>query len=270
MGQTRVLVHGALGKMGQEVLGALVREPQLEAVAGVDIKAGSATIQLPDGSGSIPLSPDLGSALASHRPDVMVDFTNAEAAMTAVRTAARHNVRMVLGSTGLSAAQLDEITALCRDQELGAVIAANFSIAAAVMIHAAKVAAKYFDYAEIIEMHHEQKADAPSGTALSTAKKMIESRGKPFLHTGAASETIAGSRGAEFEGIALHSVRLPGLLAHQQVIFGAPGQTLSMRLDQIGREAFMPSVMLAIKKVMELRTATVGLESILGLEEESC
>jgi 4-hydroxy-tetrahydrodipicolinate reductase len=270
MGRTRVLVHGALGKMGQEVLRALCHDPDLEPVAGVDIKAASRSILLPDGSRSIPLSTDLDATLGHHDIEVIVDFTSAEATMAAVRAAAEHMVPMVIGTTGLSTEQVDEITSLCKKQELGAVIASNFSIAAAVMIQSAKLAARFFDHAEIIELHHEQKTDAPSGTALTTAKKMAEARGKPFVHATPEIESIPGSRGGDYEGIAIHSVRLPGLLSHQEIILGAPGQTLTIRLDQIGREAFMPSVLLAIRRVTELKAAVVGLDSILGLEEGNC
>jgi 4-hydroxy-tetrahydrodipicolinate reductase len=195
----------------------------------------------------------------------MVDFSTAKASMPAVRTALGHNVRVVVGTTGLSPADLDEIKSLCHDREVGAVVAANFSLAAAVMIHLARISSRFFDYAEIIEMHHEQKADAPSGTALATARSMIESRGKPFLRAPTAKETIVNSRGSELEGITLHSVRLPGLLAHQEVILGATGQTLRIRLDQISREAFMPSVIFAIKKVSVLKEAVFGLDTLLGL-----
>ncbi len=270
MGQVKVLVHGALGKMGQEVLRALCRDPELEAVAGVDIRAEGEELLLPDGSRSIPLSADLEATLRRNPPDVLVDFTTVEATMSAVRTVAKHNVRLVIGTTGLSAADLDEIKSLCQRQGIGAVVAPNFSLAAAVMIHLARTAARFFDYAEIIEMHHEQKADAPSGTALATAREMVESRGKAFVHASATSESIPGCRGGEFEGVALHSVRLPGMLAHQEIILGASGQTLRIRLDQISREAFMPCVTLAIKKVGELKEAVFGLDKLLGLEEESC
>lgn len=265
MDQIKVLVHGVLGKMGQEVLRALCHDPELEAVAGVDRIDKDSDVLLIDGSRSIPLSADLESTLSCYHPDVMVDFTTAEATMPAVRTAVKHNVRLVIGTTGLSAAYLDEIKSLCQSQGVGAVVASNFSVAAVVMMHLAKIAGKFFDYAEIIEMHHEQKVDAPSGTALSTARGMVEYRGKSFISPPVKNGSVASSRGGEFEGIALHSVRLPGLLAHQEVILGAPGQTLKIQLDQISREAFMPSVVLAIKKVIELKEAIFGLDSILGL-----
>jgi len=270
MERVGVLVHGALGKMGQEVLRALCRDPELEAVAGVDIKGEGEELLLPDGSRSIPLSADLESILSRYHPDVLVDFTTAEATMPAVRMAVKHNVRLVIGTTGLSAADFDEITSLCQSQRIGAVVAPNFSLAAIVMIHLAKMAARFFDHAEIIEMHHEQKVDAPSGTALATAREMVKSRGKAFIHASTRDERIASCRGSEFEGIALHSVRLPGMLAHQEIILGALGQTLRIRLDQISREAFMPCVVLAIKKVPELNEAVFGLNKLLGLEEENC
>lgn len=265
MTRIKVLVHGVMGKMGQEVLRAVCRDPDLEAVAGVDVKRGPKDLLLPDGASSIPFSTDLESVIGRCSPNVMVDFTTAESTMPAVRTAVKHGVALVIGTTGLSSADLKEIETLCRKKKVGAVVAPNFAIAAVVMTHLAKISARFFDYAEIIELHHEQKLDAPSGTALATAKDMVEARGRDFVHVSARKESIPGSRGAEFEGIALHSVRMPGLLAHQEVILGAPGQTLRIRLDQINREAFMPGVTLAVKKAVELKEAVFGLDKLLGL-----
>jgi 4-hydroxy-tetrahydrodipicolinate reductase len=270
MNTLKVVVNGALGRMGQEVLGALCRDPVLEAVAGVDIKAESGELHLPDSFRPIPLLTSLEPALECYQPHVMVDFSTASAAMPAIRIAAKHSVGLVIGTTGLSAEDHEEIKALCREHTIGAVVAPNFSLAAAVMIHLAKIAARFFDSAEIIELHHDRKADAPSGTALATARAMIESKGEAFSHTAAASESIGGSRGGVLEGIALHSVRLPGMLAHQEIILGAPGETLRIRLDQISREAFMPCVVLAVKKVVELKEAVFGLSELLGVEMESC
>ena len=270
MSQIRVAVHGALGKMGQEVLRAVCHDVDLQAVGAVDIRAQGDALPLPDGIGSIPLSADLDSIITSSSPDVLVDFSTASATMPAVRTAVGRGVRMVIGTTGLSQADQDEIRELCASRGVGAVVAANFSLAAAIMVHACRTAARFFDYADIIEMHHEQKLDAPSGTALATARAMVDSRGGAFSYPKGSGGEMATSRGSEYEGIALHSVRMPGLLAHQQVILGAPGQTLTVRLDQISREAFMPSVVLASKRVMELKEAVFGLERILGLQEEQC
>ena len=268
MNSLKVVVNGALGKMGQEVLRALHSDPLLEAVAGVDIKAVSTDLPLPGSSQSIPLFQDLETACNRHQPDVMVDFTTASAVMPAVRTAATYKIGLVIGTTGLSTENIEEIRALCRENGIGAVVAPNFSLAAVLMIHLAKIAARYFDSAEIIELHHDQKIDAPSGTALATARAMLESRQKAFNHAAAANESVSGSRGGELEGVALHSVRLPGMLAHQEIIFGAPGETLRIRLDQINREAFMPCVILAIKQVVERKEALFGLNQLLGLEDE--
>jgi 4-hydroxy-tetrahydrodipicolinate reductase len=270
MDRVRVLVHGALGKMGQEVLRAACNDPAVEPVAGVDSRADNTDLTLPDGCGRIPLSPDLEFTVQRCHPNVLVDFSTAEATMPAVRTAVRHGVALVIGTTGLSAGDIDEIGSLCQANKTGAVVAPNFALAGVMMIHLAKIAARFFDHAEIIEMHHEQKVDAPSGTAVTTAREMVEARGRPFSYAVPARETVSGTRGGQHEGVALHSVRMPGLLAHQEIIFGAPGQTLKIRLDQISREAFMPCVMLAIKKVTELKEAVFGLENILGLGEERC
>jgi 4-hydroxy-tetrahydrodipicolinate reductase len=133
------------------------------------------------------------------------------------------------------------------------------------MIHLAKLAARYFDYAEVIEMHHEGKADAPSGTALATARAMVAARGKPFNYPALEKESLAGTRGGQIEGVGIHSVRLPGLLAHQEVILGAPGQTLTIRHDSISRESFMPGVIMAIKEVGKVKGLIYGLENLLGL-----
>ncbi len=265
MERIKVVVHGARGKMGQEVLSALCRDPQLEPVGAVEKQVSEENLALPDGSGSIPFSSDLESVLIRCRPHVLVDFSVAEATMPAVRLAVKHDVRPVVGTTGLSAADLAEIERLCRESGLGGVVAPNFSLGAVLMIHLAKIAARYFDYAEVIELHHEQKVDAPSGTALSTAKEMAAARGKPFLHVPAQKESLAGTRGGQMDGVALHSVRLPGLLAHQEVIFGTLGQTLRIRHDSISRESFMPGVVLAVKEVMKLKRLVSGLGTLLSL-----
>lgn len=261
----RVVVHGALGRMGREVLSALCWDGELEAVGAVDLKAARDRLPLPDGSGEIPLSPDLEQILASSYPDVMVDFTIREATMPAVRLAAKRGVNLVIGTTGLSSADVEEIERLCREGDVGAVVAPNFSLGAVLMIHMAKVVARYFDYAEVVEMHHEGKADAPSGTALATARAMVQARGKPFNYPVLEKENLASTRGGQVEGVGVHSVRLPGLLAHQEVILGAPGQTLTIRHDSISRESFMPGVIMAIKQVVRVKGLVYGLETLLGL-----
>jgi 4-hydroxy-tetrahydrodipicolinate reductase len=261
----RVVVHGALGRMGREVINALCADPQMEPVGAVDKRAREKHLTLPDQSRDIPLSSNLEALLEQTDPEALVDFSVAEATLPAVRTAVSHRVNLVIGTTGLSAEDLAEIDQLAKANEIGAIVAPNFALGAVVMIHLAKIAARFFDHAEIVEMHHEQKLDAPSGTALSTARAMLESRGKPFLCPQVQKESFSGTRGGELEGIALHSVRLPGLMAHQEVIFGVAGQTLSIRHNTINRECYMPGVILAIKKVGEVKGLIYGLDILLGL-----
>jgi 4-hydroxy-tetrahydrodipicolinate reductase len=261
-----VVVHGAMGKMGKAVINAVCQDPELRLVGAVDIKINGDRLQLPDNSGSVPLSSDMDSILANQKPDVMVDFSIAQASIPAIRLAAKQKVNLVIGTTGFTPADVKEIKKLVETNEIGAVITSNFTIGAVVMIHIARVAAKYFDNAEIIEFHHNMKIDAPSGTALTTAKAMAEAKGKPFSRPPIEKGEPLKSRGEQTAGISIHSVRLPGLLAHQEVIFGTAGQTLTIRHDTIDRECYMPGVILAIKAVIKRRGLTVGLAPILGLE----
>lgn len=260
-----VVVHGVVGRMGSEVINTLCRDEGLTAVGAVDLQAKGDLLALPDGSGNIPISTDLEAILLRCRPDVMVDFTIRDATMPAVRVAAKQGVNLVIGTTGLSTEDVDEIRGLCHSGGIGAIIAPNFSLGAVLMTHLAGLAARYFDSVEIIEKHHDKKADAPSGTALATARAMAEARGKRFNYPALEKETLARTRGGETEGIAIHSVRLPGLLAHQEVLFGAPGQTLTIGHDSISRESFMPGVVMAIREAVKTKGVIYGLESLLGL-----
>ncbi len=260
----KVVVRGAFGRMGQETVNALCRETGIQLVGAIEIQVSEDSLALPDASGTIPLSSDLNSILTSCQPDVMVDFTLAPAIMPAVQIATEKGVNLVIGTTGLTAEDLAEIDRLAKANQVGAVVAPNFTIGAVLMIHLAKIAARYFDYAEIIEMHHHMKADAPSGTALSTAKAMVEARGEPFQSPQQKAETLP-SRGEKVDGVTLHSVRLPGLMAHQEVLLGGPGQTLSIRHDTIGRECYMPGVILAIKEVVNHKGLVYGLDTLLDL-----
>jgi 4-hydroxy-tetrahydrodipicolinate reductase len=148
---------------------------------------------------------------------------------------------------------------------VGVIAAPNFALGAVLMMSMAKLAAKYFDYVEITELHHEQKIDAPSGTAVTTAKMMVEARGKPFLHPVPKKEVVSNSRGGEIDGVAIHSVRMPGLFAHQEVLFGGLGQTLTIRHDTGGRECYIPGILLAIKKVVKTQGLIYGLDKLLSL-----
>ena len=175
-------------------------------------------------------------------------------------------MRLVVGTSGLSEAFLHELEQECRRRKLGAVAAPNFALGAVLMIHLAKLAGRYFDFAEIIEMHHEAKADAPSATAIATARQMAAGRESPFLRSPTERQTVEGSRGAAVDGISVHSVRLPGLVARQEVILGAPGQTLTIRHDSVSRESFMPGVLMAVREVVHRDELVVGLERLIGLE----
>ncbi len=260
---TRVVVHGALGKMGREVSAALCCEPDMELVGAVELAPVGDFLPLPDGSGQVPLSASPDFILDKCQPDVLVDFSTARAVMPAVRAAAKHGVNLVIGTTGLSADDISEIGQLAEANRVGAVVASNFAIGAVLMMHLAKIAARYLDHAEIIELHHQHKVDAPSGTALSTARAMVAARGGSFSAPQPAG--AAKSRGEPVDGISIHSIRLPGLLAHQEIIFGAAGQTLSIRHDAISRECYMPGIIMAVREVVNRQGLVYGLDTLLGL-----
>ena len=264
MEPVKVVVYGASGRVGQEVVKAVCHEPEMQMVGAVDLKVSEDYLTLPDDSGTVPFSANLDSILSSCQPDVVVDFTIAKATMPAMRTTAEHGVNMVIGTTGLTADDIGEIERLAVARKIGVVVAPNFALGAVLMIHLARIAAKFLDYAEIIELHHERKVDAPSGTAIFTARAMADARGKPFLQPSGQGEAQV-SRGQQVEGVAIHSVRLPGLMAHQEVILGGQGQTLSIRHDTISRECYMPGVILAIKEVVKRQGLIYGLDNLLGL-----
>lgn len=260
MSPVKVVVNGALGKVGMELVKAFIPGTEIEAVGAVDVKAVDEYLPLP--SGRIPLSSDLAKIIDATGPDVIIDFTVAKAVMASVKTATAKKVNMVIGTTGLSPEDMAAIETLAKASGVGIVVAANFALGAVLMMHLAKIAARYLDYAEIIELHHNQKLDAPSGTALATARAMVRAKGKPFL--AAAGEP----RGKTVDSVTIHSIRLPGLMAHQEVLFGAPGQTLSIRHDTINRECYVPGVALAVKDVVKRKGIIFGLDSIMGLQEE--
>ena len=264
MSPIRVVVAGALGKVGSEIVAAVQRDPALKLVGAVEVRGSQHELPLTDGS-LVPLGADAGAILQRTRPNVLVDFTRPEAAMANVRAAFKHRVSPVVGTTGLTADDLAEIRDLCAATGVGAVVASNFALGAVLLMHFARVAARYFDHAEIIELHHDQKADAPSGTALATARGMREARGADLTPATTARYTLDGVRGGVQDGIHIHSVRLPGLVAHQEVIFGGLGQTLTLRHDSISRESFVPGVLLAVKAVVDRHDLVTGLEGLLGL-----
>jgi 4-hydroxy-tetrahydrodipicolinate reductase len=260
----RVVVAGALGKVGSELVTALLRQPDLHLVGAVEVRGREDSLSLPDGS-LLPLGSDASVILERTRPHVLVDFTRPDAAMHNVRAAFKHHVSPVVGTTGLSAEDLAEIGDLCAATGTGAVVASNFALGAVLLMHFAGIAARYFDHAEIIELHHDQKADAPSGTALTTARLIREAHRGDLTAGATSKQTLEGTRGGELGGVHIHSVRLPGLVAHQEVIFGGLGQTLTIRHDSISRESFAPGVLLAIRQVVKRKHLVNGLEDLLGL-----
>ena len=263
MAPIKVVVHGVFGKMGQEVLRALCREADMEPVGAVDQRSTGGTMALPEGSGSIPTSNTLHEVVGDAQ--VVVDFSGAEGAAAAIRGASARKVNVVVGSTGIPEATLQEADALAREHNVGIFIAPNFAMGAVLMTHLAKVASRFFDYADLTEMHHEAKIDAPSGTALAIAAAAVEGKGGQFTAPDAQKELVAGTRGGTSDGVTIHSARMPGRMAHHELVFGALGQTLTLRHDSINRESFMPGVMMAVRHVVKSPGLTVGLDKIMGL-----
>jgi 4-hydroxy-tetrahydrodipicolinate reductase len=261
----RVVINGAFGRIGQEITKAVVCQPGLRAVGAVAKDVTQQYLPLPEAPELIPLSSNLDSLLKSCDADVVVDFTNAEVSMTAARIAIKQKVNMVIGTSGLSEENLAEIQNLCQTYEVGAVVAPNFSLGAALLIHLSKFAAKFFNHVEIIEMHHDKKADAPSGTAIATAKAMLQSHGKPFIYHKATREVLSNTRGGEMDGVVIHSLRLPGFMAGQEVVFSGAGETLSIHHNAISRECYLPGVIIAIREVTKRKGLTYGLDALLKL-----
>ena len=261
---TTVFVNGACGRMGQAVLKAVQEGAELKLVGAADLKGGADAgelVGLP--KAGVTVETDLKAALERLHPDVMVDFTRPDVVFENVKTALAAHVSPVVGTTGLTDAQKADIAKLAEANDTPAFIAPNFAIGAVLMMVMCKQAAKYMPDVEIIELHHDKKLDAPSGTAVQTAAMIAEVRKAHKQGHPDEKEKLAGARGADYEGMRIHSVRLPGYVAHQEVIFGGLGQTLTIRHDSMNRESFMPGVVLAAKKVRGLKGLTVGLDKLL-------
>lgn len=246
MTSIRVGVLGSNGRMGATVCQAIAASSDFELVAELDI------------------ANDLAE-LVSKKVQVVVDFTTPDVVMANLEFLAKNNIHAVVGTTGFDAARLGKVAELFKQSEANVIIAPNFGLAAVLMMQFAQLAAPYFESAEIIELHHPRKADAPSGTAKRTAELIAQARtGLPPMPD-ASTDVVNGARGANISGIPVHSVRLQGLVAHQEVLFGGPGESLSIRHDSYDRESFMPGVLLAIRKVSEIPGLTFGLEELIGL-----
>lgn len=266
----RVGVLGAGGKMGREVCRAVSDDPELDLVAAVDPRLVGIDLRQVTGSDVAGLQvggsvDELGRAGA----EVAVDFTVADVAIETMRWCAANAVHAVVGTTGIARSSLSEMESLFESSKANCVLATNFAISAVLMMRFAEMAAPFMDGAEIIELHHDGKLDAPSGTALASAERLEASRQRagcaPWPADRTTSSVIPGTRGGEGPGgVRIHSVRLPGLVAHQEVVLGSLGQSLTLRHDAYDRTCFVPGVLLAIKSVTELPGLTIGLDSLLG------
>jgi 4-hydroxy-tetrahydrodipicolinate reductase len=265
MGKIRVAVAGPRGRMGSEAVKMILQDDELQLVCGIDYKHEGEDIGDVLGlkQADAPIEISIGHALDVHKPDVLVDFTTPDVVKENMITAIQRGVSPVVGTTGLTPAEIKELDELCREHNTGAIIAPNFAIGAVLMMKFAQEAAKYMPHVEIIEQHHDRKLDAPSGTAVKTAQMIREARQELKQGHPDEKEVLDGARGAYYGGFRIHSVRLPGLVAHQEVIFGAVGQTLTIRHDSINRESFMPGVNLAVKEVMKRTALIYGLEKIM-------
>ena len=254
----KVGVSGACGKMGQAVINAVSQENDLELVAAIDV------MNVGQQTGGVTIEESLEKAMQNKQIDVIVDFTNPELVFKHTKLILEKGARPVIGTTGMTEQQLEEIKKLSQEKGLGCLIAPNFAVGAVLMMMFAQKASQYLSNAEIIELHHNKKKDAPSGTAIKTAQLMAQERAKFSQDNCAETETLQGSRGGVTESnIHIHSVRLPGFVAHQEVIFGAPGQALTIRHDSFDRISFMPGVILSIRQVMKNNDFVYGLENIL-------
>jgi len=252
----RVVVLGALGRMGSLLCATIERQDDLELVARVDPAdpGGGAN------AAGAPLFATLGEALASVRADVAVDFTVPGSVFDSVAGALTAGLATIVGTTGLSDEQVERLAGLAAEHEAALLIVPNFALGAVLLMRFAAQAARYFPVAEIIELHEQDKVDAPSGTSLRTAALMTQGGAAHVHGTG---ETRP-SRGLSSGGVRIHSVRLPGLVAHQEVLFGGEGETLTLRHDSLSRESFMAGALLAIRRAPGLTGTTVGLEGILA------
>ena len=249
----RVGVVGAAGRMGREVARAVTADPDLELVVAVDPSHAGQVVE------GLTIADTLD-ALTAAGTDVAVEFTRPTEGPANISWCVEHGIHVVTGTTGF-----DPDPTWSEQRDVGVFIAPNFAIGAVLMQRFAEQAIRYLPDAEIIELHHHDKPDAPSGTAMTTARRMAASRGADAVHeTG--TERVAGARGGDVEGIHVHSVRLPGLVAHQEVIFGGQGQTLTIRHDSTDWTSFMPGVVMAVKAVASRPGLTVGLDALLGQE----
>jgi 4-hydroxy-tetrahydrodipicolinate reductase len=271
-----VVVAGALGRMGAEVIKAVLAAPDCALVGAIDTTPGTEGDDVGErlslGPLEVAVTADLEGCLCQASQAartqsagaVLVDFTHPKVVYEHTRAAIAYGVHPVIGTTGLSSTQLEDLANFAGKAGIGGAVIPNFSVGMVLLQQAAAAAARFYDFAELTELHHNRKADAPSGTCIKTAE-LIEELGKTFNAAQVEeSETLSGCRGGlRASGLRLHSVRLPGLVAHQEVMFGAAGETYTLRHDTIDRSAYMPGVLLTVRRVRQLQGLVYGLERLL-------
>lgn len=257
----KVLIAGFTGAMGQKAVAMINDLPDFQIVAGLAPHADQNAPEKYQLDDQVQIFNDLVQ-IPDQIADVWLDFTVPTAVYENVKFALNHGMRPIVGTTGLTDDQENELQQLATGHNLGGLIAPNFGMSAVLLMKFAKEAAQYFPDVEIIEMHHADKKDAPSGTALSTAKLIAQNR-QPHSSSPREVETLDHVRGGDYQGIRIHSVRLPGYIAHEQVLFGGNGEALTLRQDSFDRSSFMSGVKVALAKVMSLSGLVIGLENIL-------
>ena len=262
----KVAIAGARGRMGTTAIQAITEAPDMEVVAALDYKFEGQYIKdgaiVPDGGG-IPIYTSLAHLADFDKPDVLLDVTDPDAVFQNATEAISFGIRPVIGTSGLTAEEIDTLTDMAQKAQIGGIIAPNFSIGAVLMMKFSVMAARYLGDIEILEMHHDRKLDAPSGTAVKTADMIKDVRTPHIQGHPEEQEHQPGARGADVDGMKIHSIRLPGLLAHQQVLLGGEGELLSIRHDSFDRKSFMPGIIMAIRHVMEGEDFIYGLENII-------
>lgn len=264
----RIGVFGAGGRMGTTVCRAVAEDPELTLVAAIDPRLSG--IDLAQVTGITGTGLEIGGSkesLISAKAQVAVDFTSAEVAFENMMWCAKHNIHGVVGTTGLSATQLAQLEEAYAKSKASCIIAPNFAIGAVLMMRFAEMASVFFDTVDVIELHHDHKVDAPSGTAMETARRVTEFRDSshsPFAPDPTTRTVLEGARGGRYEqGVHVHSLRVRGMVAHQEVIFGTVGQTLTVRHDSYDRTSFMPGVLLAIKSVASVKGLVKGIDVLI-------
>jgi len=266
MPEHRVVIAGAAGRMGRAAVRAVARRDDMQLVGALGHTASvgqDAGIVAGAGALGVPIGSDLAVLMASARPTVLVDLSRGEPAAAHAEVALARRVPVVIGATGLRADDLARLRERARAERTGVLLAPNFALGALLMMEFAQRAARFFPHVEITELHHDRKRDAPSGTAARTAHLIATARGDAPAPAVAEVEMVPGARGGVIDGVHVHSVRLPGLVAHQEVLFGGPGQTLLIRHDSMNEESFMPGLLLAIERVGGLHELVEGLEHVL-------